>query len=149
MIALAIGSIEKFSFTEKRIINFTEENIKSFRKRFRFQTRWSVVEGYSSPFSIKWRFLFGSNCKLVPTERLGKVRYLIWADVGIGWGFSPMKSTVTSSFSSVEAWVSLANSWLRQNVEKCRPLVILCTGRMWYLRFCLGWITIWLSSLSG
>ena len=89
------------------------------------------------------------TCQPVLTKGLRKVRCLVLVEVEIGWGFNPMNLTFASNFSSVEVWINLVSSPFRVIVEKCPPLFILNTGRMWYLRCCLGWLNICLSNLSG
>ena len=97
---------------------------------------------------IKWRFVRGSSLKTNRRIKKGKVRCLIWVKAGIGWGFNPLKFTVSSNFSSVEVWITPVISRIRVTVEYCRLLIFLFTGWMWYLRSCLGWLSIWLSILS-
>ena len=87
------------------------------------------------------------NCKLVLTKGLRNVRCLFWVEIGIRWEFNPRNITVSSKFSSVEVWVNLVNFRLWVKAEYGR--FFYSVGRMDLIPLsCLGWLNIWLSSLS-
>ena len=53
------------------------------------------------------------NCKPPTTNGMGKVRCLLWVEVGTGWGFNPLILKVLSKVNSVVIWGNLFGSQLQ------------------------------------
>ena len=98
---------------------------------------------------IRWRFVSRSELQTSQDWRTRKNWMIFWVEVVIRWGLNPLNRTFISNFSWVVVWIDLCSSRLQRKVEYCRLLFIMFTGRLCYLKYCVGWLILRLSSING